>query len=62
MDSGRVDPEDVINELMEDLNLDVNTATEGCQGLQLYLGPDGEVRFDQPKSNSQFKPVLIDKH
>jgi len=62
MDSGRVDPEDVINELMEDLNLDSNTATEGCQGLQLYLGPDGEVRFDQPKLNSQFKPVLIDKH
>ena len=29
MDSGRVDPEDVINELMEDLHLDSSTATEG---------------------------------
>jgi len=61
MDSGRVDPEDVINELMEDLQLDSSTATEGHQGLQLYLGPDGEVRFDQPKLNSNFKPVLIDQ-
>ncbi|XP_023326620.1 protein FAM102B-like isoform X2 [Eurytemora carolleeae] len=61
IDSGRVDPQDVINELMEDLHLDSSTATEGSQGLQLYLGPHGEVRFDQPKLNSQFKPVLIDK-
>ena len=29
LDSGRVDPEDVINELMEDLQLDSSTAAEG---------------------------------
>jgi len=62
IDSGRVDPEDVINELMEDLHLDSSTASEGGAGLQLFLGPDGEVTFDQPKLNAtQFKPVLIDK-
>lgn len=61
IDSGRVDPEEVINELMEDLHLDSSTASEGGQGLQLFLGPDGEVTFDQPMLNSQFKPVLIDK-
>jgi hypothetical protein len=34
----------------------------GSQGLQLYLAPDGSVRFDQPsKLDTEFKPVVIDK-
>jgi len=64
IDSGRVDPEKVIDELMEELELDSSTALqlEPSQGLQLYLGPEGTFTFDQPRlSNTQFKPVVIDK-
>jgi len=62
LDSGRVDAEDVINELMEDMQLhDSGTAQEGSEGLQLYLAPDGSVRFDQPsKLDSEFQPVVFD--
>ena len=34
IDSGRVDPEEVINELMEDLHLDSSTASEGNLGAK----------------------------
>jgi len=62
LDSGRVDAEDVINELMEDMQLhDSATSQEGSGGLQLYLAPDGSVRFDQPsKLDSEFQAVIID--
>eukprot|EP00090_Calanus_glacialis_P044201 TRINITY_DN7865_c0_g1_i1.p1 TRINITY_DN7865_c0_g1~~TRINITY_DN7865_c0_g1_i1.p1 ORF type:complete len:348 (+),score=114.26 TRINITY_DN7865_c0_g1_i1:103-1146(+) len=62
LDSGRVDAEDVINELMEDMHLhDSGSAQEGSGGLQLYLAPDGSVRFDQSsKLDSEFQPVVID--
>jgi len=62
LDSGRVDAEDVINELMEDMQLhDSSNAQEGSEGLQLYLAPDGSVRFDQPsKLDSEFQPVVFD--
>jgi len=61
LDSGRVDAEDVIKELMEDMQIDSGTAQEGSGGLQLYLAPDGSVRFDQPsKLDSEFQPVVID--
>ena len=33
----------------------------GSGGLQLYLAPDGSVRFDQPsKLDSEFQAVIID--
>jgi len=52
----------VINELMEDMQLhDSATSQEGSGGLQLYLAPDGSVRFDQPsKLDSEFQAVIID--
>ena len=45
--SGRFDPEKVIDDLMKELELDSSTAVqlESSQGLQLYLGPDGEFRL-----------------
>jgi hypothetical protein len=63
IDSGRFDPEKVIDDLMKELELDPSTAVqmESSQGLQLYLGPDGEFRFEQPRINKQFKQVVIDK-
>jgi len=63
VDSGRFDPEKVIDDLMKELELDSSSAVqlESSQGLQLYLGPDGEFRFDQPRINKQFKQVVIDK-
>jgi len=63
LDSGRVDAEDVINELMEDMQLHESSGNtqEGSEGLQLYLAPDGSVRFDQPsKLDSEFQPVVFD--
>lgn len=31
-------------------------------GLQLYLGPDGSVRFDQPSTlETEYQPVVMDK-
>ena len=43
----RFDPEKVIDDLMKELELDSSTAVqlESSQGLQLYLGPDGEFRY-----------------
>ena len=77
---GRVDPEEVINELMEDIQLDNMAVQEGkavktiltftyltlscldSGGLQLYLGPDGSVRFDQPSTlDTDYQPVVIDQ-
>ena len=41
-----MDAEDVINELMEDIQIDTMAVQEGSGGnLQLYLGPDGSVRY-----------------
>jgi len=62
LESTRVDAEEVINELIEDMHLhDSATAFEGSGGLQLYLAPDGSVRFDQPsKLDSEFQPVIFD--
>jgi len=57
---GRVDPEEVINELMEDIQLDNMAVPEDSGGLQLFLGPDGSVRFDQPSTlDTDYQPVLI---
>lgn len=57
---GRVDPEDVINELMEDIQLDNMAVPEDSGGLQLYLGSDGSVRFDQPSTlDTDYQPVII---
>ena len=51
----------VINELMEDFQIDSVAVEEGSAGLQLYLGPDGSVRFDQPsKLETDFQPVVFD--
>ena len=31
-------------------------------GLQLYLGPDGSVRFDQPSTlDTEYQPVVMEK-
>jgi len=60
-DGGKVDAEDVINELMEDIQIDTMAVQEGSGGnLQLYLGPDGSVRFDQPSTlDTEYQPVVI---
>jgi len=55
-----VDAEDVINELMEDIQIENMAVQEDSGGLQLYLGPDGSVRFDQPSTlDTDFQPVVI---
>lgn len=60
LDGGRVDAEDVINELMEDIQIENMAVQEDSGGLQLYLGPDGSVRFDQPSTlDTDFQPVVI---
>merc|ERR1711936_1463270 len=59
---GRADPEEVINELMEDIQLDNMAVPEDSGGLQLFLGPDGSVRFDQPSTlDTDYQPVVIDQ-
>jgi len=60
LDSGRVDAEEVIDEIMENIHIEPNH--EGCStGLQLYFGSDGSVRFDNPsKLDSDFQPIVID--
>jgi len=60
LDGGRVDAEDVINELMEDIQIENMAVQEDSGGLQLYLGPDGSVRFDQPSTlDTEFQPVVM---
>lgn len=62
LDGGRVDAEDVINELMEDIQIENMAVQEDTGGLQLYLGPDGSVRFDQPSTlDTEYQPVVMEK-
>jgi len=63
LDSGRVDAETVIDELMEGMELDSGAQTEGSGGgLQLYLGKDGSVRFDPPSQlSTEFREVVMEK-
>lgn len=64
LDSGRVDAEAVIDELMEGMELEPGGEEEGSGGLQLYLAKDGSVRFDssQPgQLSSDFREVVIEK-
>jgi len=61
LDSGRVDAETVIDELMQGMELDAGEQTEGSGGgLQLYLAKDGSVRFDPEPSqlSSDFLEVV----
>lgn len=60
LDSGRVDPEAVIDELMEGMELDTGGVEEGSGGLQLYLAKDGSVRFDSQPSqlSGDFREVV----
>jgi len=61
VDSGRVDAEEVIDEIME--NIHIEPCHEDAEsGLQLYVGPDGSVRFDHPSTlDSDFQPIIIEK-
>lgn len=63
LDSGRVDAEAVIDELMEGMELDSIEQTEGNGGgLQLYLGKDGSVRFETPSQlSTEFREVVMEK-
>lgn len=63
LDSGRVDAEAVIDELMESIELEPAGEDEGTGGLQLYLAKDGSVRFDsQPgQLSGDFREVVIEK-
>jgi len=63
LDSGRVDAEAVIDELMEGIELEPAGEEEGTGGLQLYLAKDGSVRFDsQPgQLSGDFREVVIEK-
>jgi len=60
LDGGRVDNAEVIKELFEDVAIENMAVQEGSGGLQLYMGPDGSVRFDQPSTlDTEFHPVVI---
>ncbi|XP_071747204.1 EEIG family member 2 isoform X6 [Lepeophtheirus salmonis] len=61
LDEGRVDPELVIKELMEGVDLDkVGQDDAETSGLQLFVGKDGTFTFDKSSSRKKdFEPVVM---
>eukprot|EP00096_Caligus_rogercresseyi_P010245 TRINITY_DN3668_c0_g1_i2.p2 TRINITY_DN3668_c0_g1~~TRINITY_DN3668_c0_g1_i2.p2 ORF type:complete len:129 (+),score=22.88 TRINITY_DN3668_c0_g1_i2:363-749(+) len=61
LDEGRVDPELVIKELMEGVDLDkVGQDEAETSGLQLFVGKDGTFTFDKSSSRKKdYEPVVM---
>lgn len=65
LDEGKPDAKDVINELIEGVDLKQSVHEEEAEhsGLQLYVGPDGSVSFNErANSRKNYEKVVIDRN
>ncbi|XP_076048318.1 uncharacterized protein LOC143029543 isoform X2 [Oratosquilla oratoria] len=65
VDATRVDPDDFINQLLQDTKIEPMRHDDSAEtsGLQLYIGKDGSTALGghHLKSSGEFKAVVIDK-